>query len=216
MRPDRIDVLNLLFLTTPEEYEVDALIESAAKLPGASKAKDTILLRFDSVQVGNDVMHGVARFRYGAAQPPGIDLDLRHGSPRTGGSGLSFDMLCAALGAAARPGKTPRVIVFTALTLLKKNWRANLTLPVGLPGMTGIKGAPEVTGFEFSFREEASPLLRAYISTLEAIDEYKMSLQMQIEVAPPESLLSRLLDQIVESSSILVTSTQPPELREQA
>jgi hypothetical protein len=71
----------------------------------------------------------------------------------------------AIAGATENHGHQWPMLVSSTLRLSLEHWIPSVALPVSLPGiLDGANGAPEITGFEFRFREPGYPLRRADIS----------------------------------------------------
>ena len=92
-----------------------------------------------------------------------------------------------------QPKYDAQVMIVTGVFLLRtQDWRPAVTLPVQLPGvLDSPSGTPEITGFEFMFREPASELRRAEISLDSEGHELTIKMMVLISPSPADNLIQR-------------------------
>lgn len=94
-------------------------------------------------------------------------------------------------------------------------WRPAITLPVQLPGvLDNASGAPEITGYEFTFRDPASELKRAEISIDPYGSKFSVEIFLTMDLLPSTSMINRACHLLGRHLSLMAVRLTPAEITE--
>jgi hypothetical protein len=128
---------------------------------------------------------------------------------------LPIEEFLALLESVPAPSFAEQVMIASGTFLLDtQHWRSAVTLPVQLPDvLNSPSGTPEITGFEFMFREPTSELKRAEISLPADGDELSIEMMVLISPLPSETLIQRACHLLAKHLGLLavrLTSAEVP------
>jgi hypothetical protein len=98
------------------------------------------------------------------------------------------------------------ISVHGRFTLPARNWTSLISLPIVLPsGGEAGRGAPEISGLEFTFRDDASSVRFASLSRYD--DVFEAYMQANLTFDPADSLVARGLATLHQQLQFLVMPT---------
>jgi hypothetical protein len=107
-------------------------------------------------------------------------------------------------------------VVTGKFTLHRSDWTPSMSLPVQVPGvLENAVGTPEITGFEFTFRDKESELRRAEISTHPKLDRFFVNLVVVVTLLPCANFYQRACDLLSQHLRLFASRT-PGEVIENA
>ena len=89
-------------------------------------------------------------------------------------------------------------------------WTSEVPLPITLPGLFETSaGSPQITGFEFTFQENSSGILRAFISKNEFVKRYRLNCQVLLATGSLRAIVGLALATSTEKQSLFGSIIEP-------
>lgn len=106
-------------------------------------------------------------------------------------------------------------VVAGRFTFTSATWKPAITLPVQLPGvLDDASGAPEITGFEFTFRDLGSELKRAEISMDPYRDRFSVKIFVAMNPLPADTMIHRACHLLGQHLSLMAVRVARAEVAE--
>jgi hypothetical protein len=190
--PDGLTSFRLGFLCPKDELNFDGLAKELSTkgvvLPGGD-SELLLALRGSGAREG---MTGLLRVKLESDQWD-VDLDIvRTNIALNTPNPIELNATPSIIGRHC-PGVLSRTVaVFGVFRLRSDAWRPAVRLPVTVPGvLDGVSGQPEVSGFEFTFKDPEFPLRVAEISSGANESTFSVTEIVRVAFADPETLLDR-------------------------